>query len=406
MNSETWLKVKAILADALCIEDPADRDSFVRSACRTDQKLLSEVTSFLAASSIDSEDDPLEKPAFNYAARRSNECADSLIGRTIGNYRLLDQIGAGGMGSVFLAERADGTFEGRMALKLIKRGINSQAALERFLNERRILASLKHPNIARLHDAGTSDDEIPYFVMEYVDGLPITDYAVKNGLDVRQRLELFRQVCSAVTYAHRNLVIHRDLKPSNILVAPDGTPKLLDFGIAKLLNTGSAAAVAVTQQFALTPEYTSPEHLRGDKLTTATDIYSLGVILFELLIGCRPYETSGLSFGEIVRMVGECEIPKPSVAAAGQSGQKFRGDIDNIVLKALRKEPEKRYGSVDEFSDDIRRYLDNLPVSASRDTWRYRVHKFVSRNRYRVTAAALLGISLAAGLAATLYQAG
>jgi tetratricopeptide (TPR) repeat protein len=400
MNSENWAKIKSIVAEVLDI-DPADRPDFIESACDGDDELLGEVRSLLAFECVG--EDPLERPAASFANHFREEALPSFAGRVIGNYRIVSEIGAGGMGAVFLAERSDGTFDGRTAIKLIRRGINSKIVLERFLNERRILASLKHPNIARLHDAGTSSDGIPYFVMEYVDGKSITDHANERSLNLRERLQLFRKVCAAVSFAHQNLVIHRDLKPSNILVTPDGEPKLLDFGIAKLLNTGSGVAAA-TQQFALTPDYSSPEHLRGDVLTTASDVYSLGIILFELLTGSRPYDTDGLSYGEIVRRVSEAETPRPSTAAR-ENQRALSGDLDNITLKSLRKEPNRRYSSVEQFSEDIRRYLEDLPVMATRDSWKYRAGKFVSRNRYRVTAAGLVAVSVVAGLAATLYQA-
>ncbi|MFN6962997.1 MAG: protein kinase domain-containing protein [Pyrinomonadaceae bacterium] len=402
MQADRWAKVKEILADAL--ERTGDeRDRFLTEACEGDEGLLADARSFLEC-----ESDVLDLPAIEHGRGDELDGGDitqHFVGRVIGNYRIVSEIGSGGMGSVFLAERADGTFEGLRALKLIRRGIDSELVLSRFLNERRILASLKHPNIARLYDAGTSDDGVPYFVMEYVDGgRPITEYVRENELGLRDVLELFCKICSAVTYANQSLVIHRDLKPSNILVSSAGEPKLLDFGIAKLLNTASGEPAAATQQFALTPEYSSPEHLRGDKLTTATDVYSLGVVLFELLAGRRPYDIRGLSYGEIVKTVCTAEVARPSTVEGG-FGRALHGDLDNIVLKALRKEPGSRYGSAAELSEDIRRYLDDLPVGASRGTWKYRTRKFVSRNRLRVTAAALVFASLLAGLAAAAYQA-
>ncbi len=353
----------------------------------------------------------------------------SNIGRVIGNYRILSELGVGGMGAVYLAERSDGEFRHQVALKLIKRGMDSDEILRSFVKERQILATLDHPNIAHLIDGGTTDDHLPYFVMELVAGIPIVDYAAKNCFDLVRRLELFGDVCAAVSFAHRNLVIHRDLKPSNILVSENGVVKLLDFGIATFLDSSDQYKTQ-TGNFAFTPDYASPEQYRGDKLTTATDVYTLGVILYELLTGERPHKTRENSLIEMMRAVCETEPSRPSTVVNRRSETRskpetpvqskqrsvevstgiadspklLRGDLDNIILKALRKEPERRYASVEQFSEDISRHLKGLPVTASSDTWGYRASKFIRRNNISVAAAALILVTLIGGLFATLYQ--
>lgn len=375
----------------------------------------------------DTKSDVLEQNAFSAVLPDgNNKGVKSFIGRQIGNYKITGELGAGGMGAVYLAERADGAFSQQVALKLIKRGMDSDAILRRFFTERQILASLKHPNIAHLIDGGTTGDDLPFFVMEHVEGETIIEYAERENLDVEDRLKLFREVCAAVSFAHTNLVIHRDLKPSNILVTKDGNAKLLDFGIAKLLKSEAEGDTA-TQHFVFTPEYASPEQVKGEKLTTATDVYSLGVILYELLTGNRPYKTESKNIGEIIRAVCETQPERPSSAARsvrpwqvekgktnqnkqrttdhGQLTKSLKGDLDNIILKALRKEQTRRYSSVEQFSEDIRRHLERLPVTASRDTWKYRASKFVQRNRIGVAAIGLILLTLFAGLGATLYQA-
>ncbi|MGE3887800.1 MAG: protein kinase [Vicinamibacterales bacterium] len=357
----------------------------------------------------------------------------------VGVYRIVRELGQGGMGAVYLAVRDDDAFHKRVALKILKRGMDTEAIVRRFRTERQILAGLDHPNIARLFDGGTTDDGRPYLVMEYVEGAPLLEYADGRHLDVPSRLGLFLQVCAAVQHAHQNLVIHRDLKPGNVLVSPEGAPKLLDFGIAKLLNpelAGHTLAPTMPGLQFMTPEYASPEQVRGDTVTTASDVYSLGVILYELLTGRRPYELEGRNLSEIVRVVCETEPPRPSVAVtrpvdprapaetratgstpAGGSPrstwvpdpQKLRrrleGDLDNIVLKALSKEPARRYASVDHLADDVRRHLAGHPVLARQDTLGYRAAKFVRRHRGAVIAAAAVVLSLIGGLVGIAWQA-
>lgn len=439
MTPENWQKVKNILEKVLEIS-PSSRQAYLSEACGDDAQLRREIDSLLDFDRTGA--DFLEQTAFSAVISNGfGDKAKSFIGRQIGHYQIIEELGAGGMGAVFLARRIDGAFEHQVALKLIKRGMNSEAILRRFFNERQILASLKHPNIAHLIDGGTTGDGLPYFVMEYVEGEPINDYADRKNLDLEERLGLFRQICTAVSFAHQNLVIHRDLKPSNILVTKDGNIKLLDFGIAKLLKAEAAddAATTAAQMRIFTPEYASPEQIKGEKLTTATDVYSLGVILYELLTGNRPYKTDSKSISEIIKAVCETEPVRPSamvdskfkvqkpksenrtssdngkttaeqkqdtnLPTAAPNPKSLRGDLDNIILKALRKEPERRYSSVEQFGEDIRRYLVGLPVAASRDTLSYRAAKFVRRNRAAVAFSALVIVALIGGIFGTTWQA-
>jgi serine/threonine protein kinase len=343
-----------------------------------------------------------------------------LEGRRIGPYRLQAKIGQGGMGAVYRAVREDDAFQKTVALKLVHAGATREH-LARLARERQILARLQHPNIAVILDGGTTDAGHPYLVLEHVDGTPIDAYCDARGLGTRARLALFHTVCAAVHYAHQNLVVHRDLKPANILVSADGAPKVLDFGIAKLLAAGIDPEQAPTATLLplMTPEYASPEQVRGQSVTTASDVYSLGIVLYELLTGVRPYAVRADSLDEIVRAVCETEPQPPSSAArtkgAGTttvppmrkrpSASELKGDLDTIVLKALRKEPSRRYLSVLELAEDVRRHLEGLPVLARKDTVRYRMSKFVGRHRAAVVATALVFMSLAGGLAASLRQA-
>src|SRR4029077_6398714 len=319
------------------------------------------------------------------------------------------EIGRGGMGAVFLAERADDEYQKRVAIKLIKRGMDTDSVLRHFRNERQILASFDHPNIARLFDGGTTENGLPYFVMECVEGLAIDRYCNTHGLSISERLKLFLEVCAAVSYAHRHTVIHRDIKPSNILVTSEGIPKLLDFGIAKLLHTDGDAATIVTATGlrVMTPEYGSPEQLEGRPVTAATDVYSLGMVLYQVLTGRSPYDFKSRSPVEIARAITETEPKKPSTAIAISDGsfksqipnpKLLRGDLDNVVLMALRKDPARRYQSAEQLSEDIRRYLEGLPVVARKDTIGYRSAKFLRRNPILAAAATMcLLLTLAVG---------
>ncbi|MGH9852318.1 MAG: protein kinase domain-containing protein, partial [Blastocatellia bacterium] len=338
---------------------------------------------------------------------------DDAAGKRIGPYRLTRLVGRGGMGAVYEAVRDDAQFQQQVAIKLIKGGMDSDFVRDRFVRERQILASLDHPHIARLFDGGATEDGRPYFVMEFVDGEPITDYCHQRKLSLDEKLKLFRDVCSAVQHAHQKLVVHRDLKPSNILINKEGAPKLLDFGIAKLLtpDRGEAVTRTATGVRLMTPDYASPEQVRGGQITTASDVYSLGVVLYELLTGQRPYQFETYSPLEIERAICDTEAPRPSEAARRQTGappklaRQLAGDLDNIVLMALRKEPARRYQSVEQFSADLRRYLNGLPVQARPDTFTYRAGKFAQRHRVAVVAAALVLISLLGGIIATTLAA-
>ncbi|HEX8283653.1 MAG TPA: serine/threonine-protein kinase [Pyrinomonadaceae bacterium] len=438
MRSEEWKKVEEVLDAALELE-PRERRRFLDAACDGAPALRREVESLLACEGP--ADGFLDAPALAFSADffDDDDAADGRAGQTVGRYRLIREIGRGGMGTVFLAERADGEFEQQVALKVVRRGFADTELARRFRHERRILASLNHPNIARLLDGGVSEEGEPFLAMEYVEGVRVDAYADARRLGTRERLELFRQVCAAVQYAHQNLVIHRDLKPSNILVTADGTPKLLDFGIAKLLDAegDGAGAHTVTELGVMTPEYASPEQVRGESVTTASDVYSLGVVLYELLAGRRPYRVRSRKPGEAARAICEQEPERPSAASrtvetngassnvsrsnssasngSASNGSastrpsvppsQLRGDLDNIVLMAMRKEPARRYASVAQLSEDIRRHIDGLPVVARKDTFKYRAAKFVKRNKAAATAAALVVLTLVGGIVAVAWQA-
>jgi serine/threonine protein kinase len=331
---------------------------------------------------------------------------DHFIGRRVGPYRIERLLGRGGMGAVFLASRDDSEFKKNVALKLLRFETDQPAVLARFRNERQILAALDHPNIAALYDGGSTDEGLPYIVMEYVVGEPLTTYCNSRTLSIAERLRLFRQVCDAVQYAHQKLIVHRDLKPGNIMVTREGVPKLLDFGIAKLLLApelqGDAAPRTQTGVFVMTPDYASPEQIRGETVSTATDIYSLGAVLYELLTGQRPHRLTKYDPVELLREICEND-PKPPSAGGNAA---LKGDLDTIVLKAMHREPARRYRSVEQFSEDILRHLDSRPVLARPDTITYRFSRFAARNRWGIAAGTALAISLVAGTAVSLSQAG
>ena len=403
MNSATapdrWALIKNLFAEAADLPGFA-RAAWLAEACGNDEALRAEVEKLLAADA-QAEAFLENAPINNFAREQFAE------GESVGAYRIVRELGRGGMGTVYLAERAAAGFEQRVALKVIKRGMDSDEVLRRFIAERQILAQLNHPNIARLLDGGQTTDGRPFYVMEYIEGVALDDYAKTHSLPVTERLRLFQQVCAAVQYAHQQLVIHRDLKPSNILVTADGTAKLLDFGIAKVLSTDDTATV--TQAVMLTPAYASPEQLRGARLTTASDVYALGVILYELLTGVSPYQTN-LAEPEATRAltkeICETEPLRPSVRAVriGQ-GQLIDTELDHIVMMALRKEATRRYASVEQFSEDLRRYLQGLPVNARPDTFGYRASKFVKRHRALTAATLAVALSLTGGLALAWRQA-
>jgi serine/threonine-protein kinase len=409
---ERWARIKELFEAAADLA-PNERATLLTNECDGDTTLRREVESLLESDSHT--DGFIEKPAFEVPRDLFPESPpqESLVGRQFGAYQIIREIGRGGLGAVYLAARADDEYRKEVAIKLVRRGLDTEDILRRFRNERQILAQLDQPNIARLIDGGTTDDGLPYFVMEYVNGKPITAYCDVHSLSTTERLNIFRKVCSAVTYAHQNLVIHRDLKPSNILVTSEGEPKLLDFGIAKLLGADEEPlAQTMAGQRAMTPEYASPEQVIGEKITTASDVYSLGVLLYELLTGRRPYRLKTRTPDEISRAITTQEPERPSSAVTRVDRPPssilhprfLRGDIDNIVLMAMRKEPARRYASVGQFSEDIRRHLAGLPVVARKDTVSYRAGKFVNRHRIGVAAAALILLSLVAGMVATLIQ--
>ncbi|MGH9934643.1 MAG: protein kinase domain-containing protein, partial [Blastocatellia bacterium] len=410
---------RAVFLEQACVGDPALRAE-VDALLAEEEKL----GSFIAAPAVGITSDP--------------DQVEVIEGRRIGPYKIISELGRGGMGAVFLAARDDDQFKKQVAIKLVKRGMDTDFILSRFRHERQILASFDHLNIARLLDGGATEDGLPYFVMEYVAGEPIDRYCDGRRLDTKARLHLFRQVCSAVQYAHRNLVVHRDLKPGNILVTAEGVPKLLDFGIAKILNpemfAGSTVQPTATALRMMTPNYASPEQVRGEAITTASDVYSLGVILYELLTGHRPYHVRSRLPHDVARVICEQEPERPSAAitrieegAEPESGQtikltpemvsqardsqpsklrrQLRGDLDNIALMALRKEPQRRYASVEQFSEDIQRSLDGHPVIARKDTFVYRGAKFIRRHKTGVAAATLVVASLLGGIVVSMRQA-
>jgi tetratricopeptide (TPR) repeat protein len=397
MTPERWREVKDLFDRAL--EWPAsERSARLAVEKGRDHALVAEVERLLQANAAAG--DFLEKPALEELSFSSESAA---IPVRVGPYEIERELGQGGMGTVYLATRSGDDFRQTVALKLVRRGMDSDFILERFRGERRILAELDHPRIARLLDGGSTEDGLPYFVMEYVAGRHLLEDCDARALAVPERLALFRQICEAVAYAHRHLVVHRDLKPSNILVTPEGVPKLLDFGLAKVLSpelAGEGAERTQTVVRLLTPDYASPEQVRGERVTTATDIYSLGVVLYELLTGGRPYRVTGRSPEAIARAVCEEEPPRPSTVVAS-----LRGDLDNIVLMALRKEPERRYASVEQLSEDIRLHLAGLPVRARKDTFGYRAGKFIGRHRAGTIAAALGALLLAGATVTAVHQA-
>ena len=397
MDSERWQKIKALFeaASALPTQDQVE---FVRRETDDDPSMADDVLRLL--------DVPTESgdAIQSEMLRAGQSVADAFEQRTIGAYRLIKPIGRGGMGQVFLADRDDDEFEQRVAIKLTHWIGSDDELTERFRQERQILANLDHPNIARLLDGGRTEDGQPFIVMEYVDGESIADFARREAVSVQQRLSLFVAICDAVQYAHSQLVIHRDIKPSNVMVTQDSQPKLLDFGIAKLLDESSQPELTRADMRPLTPEYASPEQLTGAPVTTATDVYGLGVLLYQLLSGELPFDLSSKTSPQIVEMVCRTEPAAPSAAArvAGHRSRatKIAGELDNIVLMAMRKDPGRRYATVKDLADDVRAYLNNEPVSARGDSWSYRSSKFLRRHRLAMLAA---GAVIVAGGAQTLF---
>ena len=421
--SERMKKVKNLFLDALEIEGP-HREKFLRENCG-EPEIKMEVEKLLEAHF--EAQDFIEKPVVKIGSL-FNSNGDQEILKHFGNYKIIREIGAGGMGAVFLAERDDGEFTQKVAIKIVRQTIAEREIINRFRLERQILANLNHPNIARLVDGGVSNSGEPFLAMEYIEGVPITQFADEHNLNVEERLRLFLKVCAAVSYAHRNLTIHRDIKPSNILVTKDGEPKLLDFGLAKLLGEGLNFDPIQTQTVfhAFTPVYASPEQILRKNISTATDVYSLGVVLFELLTGGHPFHFENKKLQEILQIIDTANPSRPSDAVTrGHGGaerkntsaqnistsprlhvspSQLKGDLDNIILKALGKEAERRYKSVEQFAQDIERHLQGLPILARPQTFGYRASKFIQRNKIAVAAAALIFLTFLGGIIATLWQ--
>lgn len=423
MRPERWKQIqeKLDIAVALC---PDEREIFLRQLGDSDLELRQEVESLLSFAS--SEPKFLETPAVHSLMQVDwQETKNEFLrGRVLGPYRVGALLGAGGMGDVYRGERVDGQYEQQVAIKVV-RSPYARGLAARFRNERQILASLEHPNIARILDGGVSEDGIPFLVMELIEGLPITEYCQQHMLPIDDRLKLFRTICAAVHYAHQHLVVHRDIKPANILVTADGTPKLLDFGIAKILRSDLEQTGTRTGLLIMTPEYASPEQLRGEPVTTATDLYSLGLVLYEVLTGLHAFHNQGKMPHQIARGVLETEPERPSEAVRQISHKRqssgdnsvgllldsvpnnrlLQGDLDSIVLKALCKDPTARYSSADQLSEDIRRHLQGLPVMAREGTLSYRLSKYLLRHKTGVATTALIFLVLIAGIALTLREA-
>jgi serine/threonine protein kinase/tetratricopeptide (TPR) repeat protein len=440
MTPELWQQVKDVLERAL-ERAPSERPAFLDQACDGDQGLRREVESLLAADEALPADKKLSPGLLSQPALAVSTAVglrpetDLWIGRWVGPYKIVEQIGVGGMGEVYRAVRDDAQYRREVAIKVMRTGQDSGLVVSRFKNERQIVASLDHPNIARLLDGGATENGAPYFVMELIDGEPVDRYCDEHTLAVTERLKLFLQVCSAVQYAHQRLIIHRDIKPSNILVTAEGVPKLLDFGIAKIIDPSlqaNSAEHTLTMFRVLTPGYASPEQIKGEPIATASDVYSLGVVLYELLTGHHPYRTKSMTPADMARATCEIEPERPSAMVARTlAGEKeadpemitpesvsrvregspdrlrkrLRGDLDNIVLMALRKEPLRRYPSVEQFSQDLQRHLDDIPVIARKDTLAYRTSKFVTRHKAGVASGVAVSLMLCVALAVTLREA-
>ena len=419
-GDDLWPRVSRALDAVYALEGEARRAELERLAA-ADPAVWREVAALLAA-------DPGTSRMLDAAARGAAEDLPATMipgpvevaGVRVGDWRLIRLIGRGGMGEVYLAERADGSFEQRVALKLLKRGLDSEELVARFVRERQILARLAHPGIARLYDGGVASDGRPFFALEHVEGLTITEHADRAELGVEARIDLFLAVCAAVEAAHRSLVVHRDLKPSNVLVAPDGTVKLLDFGIAKLLETDDPALATRTETRMMTPAYAAPEQILGGPVTTATDVFALGAMLYELLVGRRPFRREGRTPTDLALEVRRERLVRPSDAVRARAretvspderaalerrARRLTGDLDAILLQALEVDAARRYATVEAFAEDLRRHRGGHPVQAHGDTMGYRARKFVARHRAAVAAVALATLALAIGLAVALGQA-
>jgi eukaryotic-like serine/threonine-protein kinase len=391
LTPERWSRIKEVFDEASQLTG-VERGQFLEITCADDTNLRNEVESLLAAEA---------DAASRYDAPLIQRNHGGMIGQHVGSYRVIRQLGAGGMGDVYLGSRDDGQFRKLAAIKVIQPELLDEQTRRRFENERHTLAALEHPNIVRLLDGGATTDGCPYLIMEYVEGQPVDRFCDEHSLSLRERLELFRTLCGAVHYAHQNLVVHRDLKPANILITSEGVPKLLDFGIAKLLRPEYAAAtVGYTRTAAqpMTPEYASPEQILGRPVTTSSDVHSLGVLLYVLTTGVHPFQEPSQSQHVMERAICEVEPKRPSDAAPPALARQLRGDLETIILKAMRKDPRWRYSSAEHLAQDVGRYLDGQTVAARKDTFIYRVQKFTARHKVAVAASAAC-VALLAGLA-------
>ena len=399
LDRQLWDRIATIFDRALVVRDE-ERASLLEQMCGSDETIRREVEAMLDAHEkspgLIAERRLVSGYSDAFDGRRGSLDGNLGIGTRVGPYRIVSMVGAGGMGDVYRAERADGAYTQTVALKVLRPGYRTAEMIRRFRIEREALGRLVHPGIASILDGGALDDGRPYIVLQFVDGVPVTTYCREHTLSLRDRLALFLRIVATVQFAHGRLVVHRDLKPSNILVQADGTPRLLDFGIAKLLDLGADASLGpltTPDTRLLTPEYAAPEQLRGETVGTATDVYALGVLLFEMLTGVKPFPATGRTITELERVILQTPAPAPSTVAARADARKIRGDLDRIVLMALRKEPERRYVSAGQLGEDVERYLAGRPVVARPDSARYRFSKFVRRNRALVagaTAAVLL----------------
>ncbi len=430
LSPERWAQIEDLLERAENLE-PSQRTKVLKEWCDGDEELYLQVERFASEGQETKQflESPITALGSEQLWQNLDKQFDNMEGRIIGGYKIVSELGRGGMGAVYLAERADGEFEQTVAIKIIKRGMDTDEIVSRFRYERQILARLHHPNIAQLYDGGVTEEGLPFIVMEYVEGIPIDEYAREKKLSIRERLRLFQPICEAVQYAHRNLIVHRDIKPGNILVSNEGRVKLLDFGIAKILEEDEDRSAPITKEQGrrLTPEYAAPEQIRGDRVTPSTDVYALGVILFELLTGRRPYTFDSRMLKDIEKVVTEEDPSRPSTIVMRPSSSKgkddsadskldssilsgerasspqalkkmLRGDLDAITLMALRKDPDRRYSSAAELSLDIGSFLRGRPVVAQPDKVSYRVRKFVSRNKLLVGATLLIMMTLAGGI--------
>ncbi len=420
MDAERWQQIEALFTQLSEIEDVESQRQKIADIRHKDETLADQLEALLASHRLDESflDHPPQEEA---AVALARQIQSRLIGQKFGPWVIKSTLSEGGMGSVYLAHRHDAGFEQTVALKLIRAGLESNSLVQRFEQERVLLARLAHPHIARLIDGGTSEDGLPWLAMEYVDGLPIDQWCDQQRLDVKQRLALFDQVCRAVHFAHQNLIIHRDIKPANVLVDKRGQVKLLDFGIAKLIEQSMEADTTRTQLRMITPSAASPEQFRGHAVTTASDVYSLGLLLYRLLTGCPAYRIDATTpVVDTERLICQDMPTRPSMALRGNEAleaiamarqtrperlpRQLSGDLDTIIMKALRKEPQRRYGSVEELAEDLRRYRADLPVLARPDSAGYRSRKFIQRHWVGLTATASTFAALLIGLTVAVHQ--